>query len=298
MVSFLLSFLYLYRMKSLNKLFIGFAVLFNTPVLATVLQDTLYINKSIVSLGAFNPVFCTFNSAPSFDLKNPNYSLDINDTLQITVINNDTIEHTFTIDGYITQNNYINVGDTVSFNVKFLQSGSYAYYSKLPYGKQLGASGLIQVGYVQHKNYFWNLFDQEESLSIQLSNGTVTQPNASYRPQIFTINNLTFPSTTLDTDGAIEEMVGDTIVISVYNSGKMNHTLHFHGYHVTILNANKNSLYTGWSKDTFPVVIDEIITLRLVPDKPGMYPIHNHNLVTVTTNTYPGGMITMIHIMP
>jgi hypothetical protein len=223
---------------------------------ATIIPETLYINKSVITLGSFNPVFCAFNSTPTFELKNPNYSVSIDDTLLITVINNDTIEHTFTIDGLITQNNYINEGNTETFIVKFTQIGSFAYYSKVPYGKQLGASGIIQVGYSEHKNYFWNLFDQEESLSLQLANGTVTNPNSNYRPQIFTINNLTYPATTLDMDGAIEEMVGDTIII-----------------------------------------IDELMTLQLVPDKSGMYPVHDHNLVTVTTNAYPGGMMTKIHIM-
>ncbi len=276
-----------------------FCVLFQVQFVtwAVIIPDTLFINKSVVTVGAYNPVFCAFNTSPTFELKNPNYAINLNDTLLITVINNDTIEHTFTIDGLITQNNYINAGNTVSFTVKFSQAGSFAYYSKVPYGKQLGASGIIQVGYTQHKNYFWNLFDQEESLSLELANGLVTSPNSTYRPQLFTINNLTYPATTTDMDGAIEEMVGDTIIISVYNSGKMHHTLHFHGYHVTILNAKKYSQYIGWSKDTFPVLIDELITLQLVPDKPGMYPVHDHNLVTVTTNAYPGGMMTKIHIM-
>ena len=40
------------------------------------------------------------------------------------------------------------------------------------------------------------------------------------------------------------------------------------------------------------------MTLLLVPDQPGMYPVHNHNLVTVATGGYPGGMITRLNIMP
>jgi hypothetical protein len=283
-------------MKFIRILLCYILLLVHSASWATIIPDTLYINKSIITIGAYNPVFCAFNPSPTFELKNPNYSIDIDDTLLITVINNDTIEHTFTIDGLITQNNYINAGNTESFIVKFSQAGSYAYYSKVPYGKQLGASGIIQAGYSEHKNYYWNLFDQEESLSVQLANGIVTSPNSSYRPQLFTINNLTYPATTSDMDGAIEEMVGDTIIISVYNSGKMHHTIHFHGYHVTILNAKKYTQYIGWSKDSFPVVIDELMTLQLVPDKPGMYPVHDHNLATVPGGIL-GGMMTKIHIM-
>jgi hypothetical protein len=37
--------------------------------------------------------------------------------------------------------------------------------------------------------------------------------------------------------------------------------------------------------------------VELVPDKPGRYPIHNHNLVTTTVGgNYPGGMMMHMHI--
>ena len=41
--------------------------------------------------------------------------------------------------------------------------------------------------------------------------------------------------------------------------------------------------FWDWEKDTFPVFPGEAMTLLLVPDQPGMYPVHNHNLVTVAT---------------
>ena len=40
------------------------------------------------------------------------------------------------------------------------------------------------------------------------------------------------------------------------------------------------------------------MTLLLVPDQPGIFPVHNHNLATVNTGGYPGGMITRLNIMP
>ena len=73
---------------------------------------------------------------------------------------------------------------------------------------------------------------------------------------------------------------------------------HFHGYHVTILETTVHQKIIGWEKDTFPIFPGEAMTLLLIPDQPGMYPVHNHNLVTVTTGGYPGGMITRLNIMP
>jgi len=43
----------------------------------------------------------------------------------------------------------------------------------------------------------------------------------------------------------------------------------------------------------------ETLVLRLVPDKEGQYPVHDHNLVAVSGNgLYPNGMFTLIEIQP
>jgi hypothetical protein len=55
----------------------------------------------------------------------------------------------------------------------------------------------------------------------------------------------------------------------------------------------------GWWKDSFPVKVGDHVTILLVPDKEGMYPVHDHNLVANTNvGLYPGGMIAMLNIMP
>jgi hypothetical protein len=55
----------------------------------------------------------------------------------------------------------------------------------------------------------------------------------------------------------------------------------------------------NWTKDSFPMAPGATITFLVVPDKPGMYPMHDHNLI-VSTNAglYPGGMMGMFDIMP
>jgi hypothetical protein len=55
----------------------------------------------------------------------------------------------------------------------------------------------------------------------------------------------------------------------------------------------------GWSKDTVPIRMGEVLTVQLVANQVGMYPVHNHNLIAVTNaGFYPGGMITQIHVAP
>ena len=93
--------------------------------------------------------------------------------------------------------------------------------------------------------------------------------------------------------------VGDTITISIVNNGNMIHPIHFHGYHVELVQSTHQSEKIGWKKDSFPVFVKEGLTVRLVPHQPGEFPVHNHNLVaTLFNNGYPLGMITMLMINP
>jgi FtsP/CotA-like multicopper oxidase with cupredoxin domain len=118
-----------------------------------------------------------------------------------------------------------------------------------------------------------------------------------YHPDAFTINGRGFPGTMRDSLSLIKGMVGQTIHIHMTNAGYMYHFPHFHGYHVRILYASHHDHYVGWSKDSFGMAPGESVTVELIPDKPGRFPMHNHNLVTTTIGgNYPGGMMMHMHI--
>jgi FtsP/CotA-like multicopper oxidase with cupredoxin domain len=83
------------------------------------------------------------------------------------------------------------------------------------------------------------------------------------------------------------------------NNGLSIHSLHFHGYHLTVEKDSKNPSYTGRSKDSFGVYPNESLILSCTPDKPGEYPVHDHNLVAVTGGQqYATGMFSTILIAP
>jgi hypothetical protein len=266
---------------------------------ASVILDTLYINRGSVTVLDDTILTCVFNDSANFHIQNKVFELKSGDQLLLHVINNDVLEHTFTIDGMIETGNVIQGGGSDDFFVNPTSDGVIRFYSDKPYGKLLGASGIILAGYENYARYHWNLFEQQDTLTDKIDAGTETTIPLNYTPDIFTINMRVHPELSSDTLTHIYQMVGDSIVISVVNSGNMDHNFHFHGYHVTILQSEKNSHMTGWIKDSFPVVSGEVMLLLLVPDIDGMYMMHNHNLITTTTNGgYPGGMMTMIEIMP
>jgi FtsP/CotA-like multicopper oxidase with cupredoxin domain len=261
--------------------------------------DTLYINKAPYTIGSFTFQACVFNDSSIFKLENAIIELNEGDNLQLHVINNDTLEHTFTIDGLVDNTNLIMPNGTNDFTINFTNKGVYRFYSDKFYGKHLGASSIIIYGYQNYPKYYWNMFEQSDTLSQDIANLQVNTIPFTYQPDIFTINLKVHPDLENDLHAKINQQVGDTIYITVLNSGKMFHTLHFHGYHVEIVEASINTKYNGWTKDSFGILKNEILLLRLVPDQAGTYPVHEHNLINVTTNgVYPGGMLNLINIQP
>jgi len=269
-----------------------------TNSFAAIVKDTLYINRDTVNQAQKLINYCSFNGTSVFELTNKPLEVNENDTLQVTIINTDSLTHTLTVNAILETVNTIAPFDTATFQLKFNSKGTYRYYSDFVYGKYLAASGNILVGYSNYIHFFWNLFEAKDTFMDSIANGlTTTLPNY-FKPEVFTINNLYFPNTVADTLGAVTGHVNDSIIISVVNSGQMVSPFHFHGYHVKIIDVKIHQAILGWEKDTFPVFPGEAMTLLLVPDQPGMYPVHNHNLVTVATGGYPGGMVTRLNIMP
>lgn len=260
--------------------------------------DTLFIYKDTADVRGYQTSFSIFSSVDSFRVESYAANVSIGETIALTVVNRDSIPHTFTIENIVAAGNTINPNDTVTFNFSFNTTGTYMFYSDVSYGKNLGASGQFLVGYENYNHFYWNLFDQEAALSHDLANQTASTIPPSYFPNVYTINHNSYPQTTNDPNALVTGNVGDTLIISIVNSGKMDHSLHFHGYHVEILYHSKNSLMEGLIKDTFPVEIGAECIIRLIPHQEGTYPIHDHNLFAVNTGGYPGGMITLVSISP
>ena len=273
------------------------SLLISMNSLATQIYDTLYINKDTVTIGLQNMQLCVFNDSSDFKPFNHFFEILNDDTLQIHVINNDSLPHSFTVDGVIDEP--ILAFGSADIELALDPEMAYRYYSNDSNGDLLGASGIIMKGYSNYEKFYWNMFEQSSQLSFDLAALTQTSVPTTYIPDVFTINQKVFPQTQMDTLGKVNAFVNDTLIITTVNSGKMEHTLHFHGFHVEILQVTHNTKMLGWEKDTYPLEIDEIIVVRLIPHQAGTYPVHEHNLLNVTTSgSYPGGMIEILTISP
>ena len=268
-------------------------------VQASIIQDTLYINKDTITIANVNVQMCVFNDSSFFKAENFTFELGSDDTLDLHIVNNDTLDHTFTIDNVITSANVISASSALDLLVVLPNDGAFRFYSDVAYGRLLGASGILMKGYNAYPKFYWNMFEQNGVLSYSYADLSATTTPVNYVPDLFTINLDVHPNLEFDPLAKVVGNVGDTLIITVVNSGQMEHTLHFHGYHVEILDASLNIKMNGWSKDTFPIELGEVIVLELVPHQEGTYPVHEHNLINVTSSgSYPGGMLNLIEIQP
>lgn len=287
----------IYNMR--NHIRLGLIILGVTLNMNVFAQDTLWINTGDWHQSQDTMSVLRFNDTPVFDTSNVALNTSADASLFLTVINMDTEPHDFGVDGIWSLGVNILPNDTTTFEIPPMAMGTYRYFSSDLRGVYLGLSGVLKVGLNMPHQFHWNLADCMPERMDSISSGGALLDDEPYVPRYFSINAYTYPHTALDANGYVSMALGDTCTISIVNSGMMDHVLHFHGFHVEYLSSTIQTSRIGWSKDTTPLLQGEAVTLLLIANQEGMYPVHNHNLIAVTNSGfYPGGMITLINITP
>ncbi len=239
----------------------------------------------------------SFNWPTTFEAQNARITLESGDSLSLTIVNNDSIKHGFKIKDK-TSGEEIAPGDSIHLTVFFDQE-DYAtiYYDHLNNSsfRAAGLGGIIHVPSNPEGLFYWNIKDFQKNWASQLVSGESVNW-MTYYPDYFTINGRSNPHINQDSMARVVGSVGETITIVIANTGSSVHSIHFHGYHAEITYSSLNSAHIGRSKDTFPIKSMETLILEMVPDKPGEYPVHDHNLSAVSAGgIYPNGMfLTML----
>ncbi|MCP4443346.1 MAG: multicopper oxidase domain-containing protein [Aureispira sp.] len=292
-----------------NRLCSGLKVMLVVLVFSGLLEDAkgitlvekLYINRDSMEMVTGDKLpYLVFNRSTNFEQQNAVLELAVGDTLDLWIINTDTATHGFQIKSIMGTSLSIPAGDSVHLVQEFSNEGVYIYHDpqQYPYNLYLGLGGMIYVKNHLHERFYWNMKEHASNWNTTLVNGGTVSLN-NYKPDYFTINGNSHPDINADSTARIEGNVGDTLILCIANTGRGIHSIHFHGYHAEILYSSKHSHHVGRSKDTFPIYPMETLELRLVPDKPGEYPVHDHNLVAISANSiYPNGMFSTILIAP
>ena len=226
----------------------------------------------------------TFSTSSTFSQNSDIFVWNQGDDINLKVVNLDTSPHSFTIDDYVNFNS-IPAGDSLEQNIPLVNAGVFRYYddSNSPYNEYTGLSGMIHIKELSdNSNYFyWDLREVDSVWNSEIILNSV-QPNLlSYEPDYFTVNGKSSPNINTDLTARPSGNVGQEFKIVILNNGLSIHSLHFHGYHLSILADSKKALNIGRLKDTFPIYPTEHLILSCTPDKPGEYPVHDHNLVDI-----------------
>jgi hypothetical protein len=274
--------------------------------LSTFAADAATTKKIYINRGVFTAVdsttfpYIAYNSKVVFKQNNLAIKVEVDDTLFLLIINTDTVSHGFKIDAPLRQH-VIFPQDTIWDTLVFTQRAIIPFYDHtlFPESKNAGLCGMICVLEDLNDNWYsWNLKDHQSSVQPQITSGG-TNDWQTYLPDYFTINEMSFADIQSDSLSAINNSVGDTIYIYVLNAGQSMHSLHFHGFHTEAVYTDCRKIQTGWIKDTWGMFSMDAMVLKLIPDKPGQYSVHDHNLVALTAGgTHPNGMFTIMTINP
>ncbi len=310
-------------MMWIRILFSTVAISLLSKVEAANVSDAIHINKGILENIEYNSVhILNFNASEVFDLTPHVPNIKINDQLELTIINHDDVDHSIRIAGEgVEMEVMILAGGSGKANISLTRKAILSVIDVTAKYQYQGLKTMIVVeeSDAGKKPYYWNLRELNVLLAKYFDSEYPKAKN-DYTAAYFTINNRSFPLVSEDQNVFINATVGDTLTLYIYNSGLMNHNLHFHGYHVKIKYSSDRPQYVGRLKDSMPVDVDQFLVLEIVPQQAGTFPIHNHNLgATVGTNRfgtsaaaicgteaddpladnlYPFGMLTQIVISP
>ena len=106
----------------------------------------------------------------------------------------------------------------------------------------------------------------------------------NYAPDYYQINGLSYPNTLTDPSCYINAVVNQNIAIRFINAGLICYPMHFHGYHVNVINRNRIVETQVIEKDTVSILPDECVDTALLVNQPGQYPVHSHYLPATTAN--------------
>lgn len=282
--------------------FVGFFILSTLFCNAANVSLRLVIKNGSLSFNDGSSVpYKIFTSATDFPKNSDLLIWNTGDIITLKVVNEDTEDHGFLIEDNVDYGVILS-GDSVEQVFTLLQEGVFRYYDPLnsPYNQYLGLAGIVHVkSPIDLIPYFyWDLREHQEQWNSEILSGNSPLIN-EYTPFYFTINGNSDPDINTDAIARVTGSVGNEVRIVIVNNGMSIHSMHFHGYHAILLKNSKNLNHEGREKDTFPLYPKEYVVLAFTPDKPGEYPVHDHNLVAVTGGgIYHAGMFTTLLIAP
>lgn len=217
-----------------------------------------------------------------------------NDHLVIILRNNLDRAINLVIPGVLENTLPCQPGAQLSYSVTMPGSGSFMLTDGLngDLARAMGLAAPLLIhnpadtlgnGQALNQSYTLVMQDFDSRLNAAIAAGQTFNLD-SYEPNYFQVNGLSYPASTRDPSTYINTTVGQRVGLRFINGGLISYPMHFHGYHVDVVNRNRVSETRVINKDTVAVLPDECVDLSLSVNQPGLFPLHSHYLPAVTAN--------------
>lgn len=232
----------------------------------------------------------------------------VGDFITVTLTNLLDWPISFVVPGMLDVSTAVAPGATGSYVFRPTKAGSYFYTDGENglIGRAMGLSGPLIVlprGTANALTANWTRFVKQYTLLLTeidsrlneaISSG-LTFDMATYKPNYFFINGLSYPDTKTNPSTFLDMALGDTVAIRFLNAGLIFYPMHFHGYHVNVTLRDRHLETRVVAKDSVLVKVGECVDMMLYVNQTGDYPIHSHYLPAVTANgVYPKGNMLLM----
>lgn len=283
---------------------------------AAIVNYTLYVTAGSLTVngagGATMPAWSYTEIAGTPRFPGPTITASETDTVNITVVNNHTINHNLLVKGITTDTAAIAPGASKKYTFTVSVAGTYLYYDTLNnnINREMGLYGALIVNpadgskrvwtngptYSFQKTWVMGEMDKPRWNDVVGSGGTVS--TSVYKPNYFVINGKGGNDAMSDPATTISGNVGQTALVRIINGGQFYNALHFHGNHFQVLTINGVRQSSPYKQlDVINVSPAGTVDVLFYLNQPGHYPMHNHTAQMETANgVYLNGIAAMIEM--
>lgn len=253
------------------------------------------------------------DTASATKMPGPTLTGNAGNSFSITVVNNDTKNHNFVIQGLTTDTAPIAPqGGQKTYTFTPNNAGTYLYSDTLNdhINRELGLFGMLWIGPTDGSNKVWdagpsydfqrlwvlNDLDNKNWNDVVASGGTVD--TAVYKPNYFLMNGQGGYDSMRNANTRLEGVLGQICLVRIANAGQFPESLHFHGNHVQVVALNGLPQHAPYKLlDVINVSPLSTVDVLYTLSQRGDYPMHNHTAQMETANgVYLNGVSTMIHV--
>ena len=232
----------------------------------------------------------------------------VGDFITVTLTNSLDRPISFVVPGMLDTSSPVAPGATGRYVFRPTEAGSYFYTDGENglIGRAMGLSGPLIVLPRGSSNALianWTRFTKQYTLLLTEIDTRLNEAiesggsfdTATYKPNYFFINGLSYPDTITNPSTFLEMALGESVAIRFLNAGLIFYPMHFHGFHVNVTLRDRRLETRVVAKDSVLVRVGECVDMMLNVNQVGDYPIHTHYLPAVTANgVYPKGNMLLM----